>query len=86
MLIKLNERYFRMFYVELNKEEEEAVEEEDEIDKSIKAIHQSAQKLSGSIGQLATGSQKLADEEDQNLSPILGSLRRENVTVSIHTV
>ena len=60
-----------MFYVELKEEQGAEVVEEDEIDKSIKAIHQSAQKLSDSIVHLASGSQKLSNQEDESLSPTL---------------
>lgn len=66
-----------MFYVEIKEEQvAEEVEEEDEIDKSIQAIHQSAQKLSDSIVHLASGSQKLTDQEDKALSPSLEALKR----------
>ena len=67
-----------MFYVEIKEEQvAEEVEEEDEIDKSIQAIHQSAQKLSDSIVHLSGGSQKLTDQEDEALSPSLEALKRE---------
>ena len=60
-----------MFYVELKEEQGAEVVEEDEIDKSIKAIHQSAQKLSDSIVHLASGSQKLSNQDDEALSPTM---------------
>ena len=53
-----------MFYVELKEQEQEEVEDEDEIDKSIKEIHQSAQKLSDSIHNLASN-QKLSEAENK---------------------
>ena len=53
-----------MFYVELKEQEQEEVEDEDEIDKSIKEIHQSAQKLSDSIHNLASN-QKLSEAESK---------------------
>ena len=64
-----------MFYVELKEEQGSAEMEEDEIDKSIQAIHQSAQKLSDSIVHLSGG--KLTDQEDEVLSPSLEALKRE---------
>ena len=66
-----------MFYVELKEEQGTEEVEEDEIDKSIQAIHQSAQKLSDSIVHLASGSQKLTDQEDKALPPTLGALKRK---------
>ena len=66
-----------MFYVELKEEQGTEEVEEDEIDKSIQAIHQSAQKLSDSIVHLASGSQKLTDQEDKSLPPTLGALKRK---------
>lgn len=66
-----------MFYVELKEEQGAEVVEEDEIDKSIKAIHQSAQKLSDSIVHLASGSQKLSNQEDESLSPTLEASKRK---------
>ena len=66
-----------MFYVELKEEQGAEVVEEDEIDKSIKAIHQSAQKLSDSIVHLASGSQKLSNQEDEALSPTLEASKRK---------
>lgn len=66
-----------MFYVELKEEQGAEVVEEDEIDKSIKAIHQSAQKLSDSIVHLASGSQKLTNQEDEALSPTLEASKRK---------
>ena len=66
-----------MFYVELKEEQGAEVVEEDEIDKSIKAIHQSAQKLSDSIVHLASGSQKLSYQEDEALSPTLEASKRK---------
>ena len=66
-----------MFYVELKEEQGPAEMEEDEIDKSIQAIHQSAQKLSDSIVHLSGGSQKLTDQEDEALPPSLEALKRE---------
>ena len=53
-----------MFYVELKEQEQEEVEDEDEIDKSIKEIHQSAQKLSDSIHNLASN-QKISEAENK---------------------
>ena len=53
-----------MFYVELKEQEQEEVEDEDEIDKSIKEIHQSAQKLSDSIHNLASN-QKIPEAENK---------------------
>ena len=66
-----------MFYVELKEEQGAEVVEEDEIDKSIKAIHQSAQKLSDSIVHLASGSQKLSNQEDESLSPTQEASKRK---------
>ena len=69
--------FFRMFYVELKDEQGAEVVEEDEIDKSIKAIHQSAQKLSDSIVHLASGSQKLSNQDDEALSPTMEASKRK---------
>ena len=66
-----------MFYVELKDEQGAEVVEEDEIDKSIKAIHQSAQKLSDSIVHLASGSQKLSNQDDEALSPTMEASKRK---------
>ena len=55
---------FRMFFVELNEQEE--VAEEDEIDKSIQEIHQSAQNLSDSIVHIAGASSSFKLSEDEN--------------------
>ena len=66
-----------MFYVELKEEQGAEVVEEDEIDKSIKAIHQSAQKLSDSIVHLASGSQKLSNQDDEALSPTMEASKRK---------
>ena len=53
-----------MFFVELNEQEE--VAEEDEIDKSIQEIHQSAQNLSDSIVHIAGASSSFKLSEDEN--------------------
>ena len=62
---------FRMFFVELNEQEE--VAEEDEIDKSIQEIHQSAQNLSDSIVHIAgaASSFKLSEENSEDLENLL---------------
>ena len=59
-----------MFFVELKEQEDVPDEDEDEIDKSIQEIHQSAQNLSDNISQLgAVGStSKLVKMEDLSIN------------------
>ena len=54
-----------MFFVDLPEKEDVEDEDEDEIDKSIKEIHQSAQKLSDSIVHVAGNNKTLADNDDK---------------------
>ena len=56
---------FQMFFVDLPEKEDVEDEDEDEIDKSIKEIHQSAQKLSDSIVHVAGNNKTLADNDDK---------------------
>ena len=54
-----------MFFVDLPEKEDVEEDDEDEIDKSIKEIHQSAQKLSDSIVHVAGNNKTLADNDDK---------------------
>ena len=61
-----------MFFVDLP-DQEEGVEDEDEIDKSIKEIHQSAQKLS--IGNISSSTeQKVPESEPLKIPSIIANV------------
>ena len=62
-----------MFFVDLpEQDQEDGVEDEDEIDKSIKEIHQSAQKLS--IGNIALSHEKTCESEPLKIPSIIASV------------
>ena len=61
-----------MFFVDLP-DQEDGVEDEDEIDKSIKEIHQSAQKLS--IGNISSSQeQKVPESEPLKIPSIIATV------------
>ena len=68
-----------MFFVDLPEKEDVEDEDEDEIDKSIKEIHQSAQKLSDSIVHVAGNNKTLADNDDK-LNAISATFKGKFIT------
>ena len=73
-----------MFFVELKEQEDEVPDEdEDEIDKSIQEIHQSAQNLSDNISKLgAVGStSKLVKMEDLSINGSLPTFHGKKMEI-----
>ena len=71
-----------MFFVDLPEKEDVEEDDEDEIDKSIKEIHQSAQKLSDSIVHVAGNNKTLADNDDK-LNATISATFKGNVILIV---